>query len=46
MGEHDQAITHFEDALDFCRKAGYRPELAWTYHDYGEALLAPSTGLC
>ena len=24
----------------FCRKAGYRPEMAWTCHDYAEMLLA------
>ena len=39
MGELDQAVTHFEDALTFCRKAGYRPELAWTYCDYADMLL-------
>ena len=39
MGNLDQAATHFEDALAFCRSAGYRVELAWTCHDYVEALL-------
>jgi DNA-binding CsgD family transcriptional regulator len=39
MGQLDQMMAHFEDALAFCRKAGYRPELAWSYHDYAEALL-------
>ncbi len=39
MGDSDQAATHFEGALAFCRKAGYRPELAWTCHDYAETLL-------
>ena len=39
MGNSDAAVPHFEDALDFCRKAGYRPELAWTCHDYGDCLL-------
>ena len=39
MIEPDQAIAHFEDALTFCRKAGYRPELAWTCHDYADTLL-------
>jgi tetratricopeptide (TPR) repeat protein len=34
----DQAATHFEDAMAFCRKAGYRPELAWTCCDYADAL--------
>ncbi len=38
-GDYDLAITHFEDALVFCRKAGYRPELAWTCCDYADALL-------
>ena len=33
-----QAATHFEDALAFCRKAGYRPELAWTCCDYADGL--------
>jgi tetratricopeptide (TPR) repeat protein len=28
MGNLDQAAAHFEDTLAFCRKAGYRPELA------------------
>ncbi len=44
MGELDQAVTHFEDALTFCRKAGYRPELAWACHDYAETLLAGAQG--
>ncbi|PKB71278.1 MAG: hypothetical protein BZY87_06135 [SAR202 cluster bacterium Io17-Chloro-G6] len=35
----DQALAHFDDAIAFCRKAGYRPELAWSCHDYAEALL-------
>jgi DNA-binding CsgD family transcriptional regulator/tetratricopeptide (TPR) repeat protein len=39
MGNLDKAAEHFEDALTFCRKAGYRPELAWTCHDYAETLL-------
>jgi DNA-binding CsgD family transcriptional regulator len=39
MGNLEKAAEHFEDALTFCRKAGYRPELAWTCHDCAEALL-------
>ena len=39
MGNLDQAGTHFEAALAFCRKAGYRPELAWTCCDYADTLL-------
>jgi len=41
MGNLDKAAEHFEDALAFCRRAGYRPELAWTCCDYAEALLDP-----
>ena len=40
MGETDQAVQHFEDALKFCRKAGLRPETAWICHDYADMLLA------
>jgi tetratricopeptide (TPR) repeat protein len=39
MGHLDKAAEHFEDALAFCRKAGYRPELAWTCCDYADLLL-------
>ena len=39
MGSPDLAVEHFEDALAFCRKGGYRPELAWTCCDYGDMLL-------
>ncbi|MCH9035719.1 MAG: tetratricopeptide repeat protein [Chloroflexi bacterium] len=38
MGDLDQAAAHFEDALAFCRKAGYRPDLAWTCCDYADIL--------
>jgi len=43
MGKINQATAHFEDALAFCRKAGYRPEHAWTCYDYAETLLHPLT---
>jgi DNA-binding CsgD family transcriptional regulator len=39
QGRLDQAVVHFENALAFCRQAGYRPELAWTCYNYAEALL-------
>jgi DNA-binding NarL/FixJ family response regulator len=39
MGDLDRAVGHFEDSLVFCRKAGYRPELAWTCCDYADTLL-------
>ena len=38
LGNLEQATAHFEDALAFCRKAGYRPELAWTCCDYADML--------
>ncbi len=43
IGNLNLASDHFEDALAFCRKAGYRPELAWSCHDYAEALLQSSS---
>ena len=33
-----QSAGHFQDALEFCREAGYRPELAWTCCDYADML--------
>ena len=39
LGRVDAALAHFEDALGFCRHAGYRPEYAWTASDYVDALL-------
>ena len=39
IGNFDDAQIHFEDALAFCRKAGYRPELAWTCCDFADMLL-------
>ncbi|MEE9261262.1 MAG: tetratricopeptide repeat protein [Dehalococcoidia bacterium] len=39
MGNMDKAAEHFEGALAFCRRAGFRPELAWTLCDYADALL-------
>ncbi len=38
LGKLDEAATHFEDALTFCRR-GFRPELAWTCYDYAQVLL-------
>ncbi len=38
MGNLEKASTHFEDALAFCRKAGYRPDLAWTCCDFADCL--------
>ncbi|MCZ6866989.1 MAG: hypothetical protein O7E55_06635, partial [Chloroflexi bacterium] len=39
MGKLDQATVHFEESLAFCRKGGFRPELAWTCCDYADTLL-------
>ncbi len=38
LGRLDQAVGHFEDSLEFCRSAGYGPNLAWTCYDYAGAL--------
>ena len=39
MGRRDDASAHFEEALSFCRKADYGPELGWACCDYAEVLL-------
>ncbi|MCI0904348.1 MAG: hypothetical protein J4N75_12685, partial [Chloroflexi bacterium] len=39
MGDLSQAASHFEDALAYCRNAGFRPELAWTCCDYADLLM-------
>lgn len=39
IGELDRAFRHYDDALAFCNRAGYRPEYAWRASDYAEALL-------
>ena len=41
IGKLEDAAAHFEDALAFCRKAGYRPDLARTCCDYADLLLDP-----
>ena len=38
IGRLDDAAGHFEDAVAFCRHAGYRLELAWTCCDYADLL--------
>lgn len=37
-GSPDYAAAHFEHALDFCRRGGYQPALAWTCCEYAELL--------
>ena len=44
LGRLDQAVGHFEDSLEFCRKAGYLPNLAWTCYDYAGALISRARG--
>jgi DNA-binding CsgD family transcriptional regulator/tetratricopeptide (TPR) repeat protein len=39
IGNLDQAIQHFGEGLDFCRKANYLPELAWTCCGCADALV-------
>jgi tetratricopeptide (TPR) repeat protein len=35
----DDASRHFEDAIAFCEKAPYPPELAWAQYHYADFLL-------
>jgi tetratricopeptide (TPR) repeat protein len=52
-GDAGAAAEHFERALEFCRASGYRPECAWTAHDYvlrlapehGQALVEEARGI-
>jgi tetratricopeptide (TPR) repeat protein len=39
FGQIETALSHYEDGLAFCERAGYRPEYAWTAFDYSNALL-------
>ena len=39
MEGFDQDQSHFEDAVNFSRNAGYRLELVWSLCDYAEMLL-------
>ena len=39
VGQKRRAWNHFEQALTFCRASGFKPEFAWTCHDYATALL-------
>jgi len=38
IGRLDEAVTHFDESLAICRKAGFRPELAWSCCDYADML--------
>jgi hypothetical protein len=38
LGHFDAAEVQFLDAISFLRKAGFRPDLAWTLVDYSEML--------
>ena len=40
-GRPEVALQHFQDALAFCHKAGYRPEYAHAAWDYAKVLLNP-----
>jgi DNA-binding CsgD family transcriptional regulator/tetratricopeptide (TPR) repeat protein len=44
VGQKRRAWNHFERALAFCRTSGFKPELAWTCHDYAAALLDLGAG--
>jgi DNA-binding CsgD family transcriptional regulator len=38
-GHFDEAAAHFEEAQEFCQKAGYIPELGWVHYEYAVCLL-------
>ena len=38
MGYAVGSATHFNDAMAFCCKAGYRPKLAWSLCHYADML--------
>ena len=38
-GDVAKSVHHFEDALAFCNKAGYRPEYAWSCWEFASVLL-------
>ena len=38
-GDPEQAVDHFENALQLCRTPGLRPNLAWTCLDYAGTLI-------
>ena len=42
LGKNEAAELHYRDAIDFCRKAGYLPELAWTFYDFASLFLSGS----
>ena len=37
-GEPDKAAGHFEDAIGLCRRAGYKPEMAWCLYECADVL--------
>jgi len=39
MGDSSRAEGHFQDAISFTEKAGYRPQQGWSLHEYSELLL-------
>jgi DNA-binding CsgD family transcriptional regulator len=39
MGQWQRALDHFDEAATNCRRAGFRPELAWVCLDYADTLL-------
>ncbi|MCI0844908.1 MAG: tetratricopeptide repeat protein, partial [Chloroflexi bacterium] len=43
-GNPDQAMIHYEAALEFCREGGFKPEVAWTSYDYADMLIQRSAG--
>ena len=44
-GELDVADRHFAASVELCERAGARPDLAWTHHDWAYALAAQGRGV-
>ncbi len=40
LGRFDDADAHFAAAIELCERAGARPFLAWSHHDWTRALVA------
>ena len=38
MGDLDKSTGHFDEGLEYARRAGFRPMLAWTCCDYSDML--------
>ncbi len=39
IGRSDECALHYEEAIDFLKVGGFKPELAFTYFDFSRLLL-------